>query len=447
MPVRRSRGHAPLPLTLPVDGPPVLAVGGELKTTFCLTNGRRAWMSQHIGDMGSVETLAAFERSVRQFGAIYGVVPTRLVADMHPGYHTRRWAEQHGDQAPLLVQHHHAHVAALMAEHGVAPDEPIIGIACDGTGYGPDGAIWGGEILRATYADAVRVAHLAYVPLPGGDSAIRRPYRAALAHLHAAGIDWSDDLAPVRAAGSELAALSHQLDTRFHCTDTSSTGRLFDAVTSLLGLHHHVTYEAQAPTTLESLARSHPSPTSRYHFTLHPPLDRPSASPPGDATGADAPFASTPPAPGEPRSDVAPDAVHPGDLHQAGQRSPDVWRGVEPGALVIDPSPVLQAIVDDLRSGRVDRAAIAAAFHLALARALAEAATTAADEAGIRRVGLTGGVFQNAVLVEQTRTALESHDLTVLTHRLVPPNDGGLALGQAAIATALLTSSSPEAAR
>jgi hydrogenase maturation protein HypF len=391
MPVRRSRGHAPLPLTLPVDGPPVLAVGGELKTTFCLTSGRRAWMSQHIGDMGSVETLAAFERSVRQFGAVYGVVPSRLVADMHPGYHTRQWADEHGDRPPLLVQHHHAHVAGLMAEHGVGPGEPIIGIACDGTGYGPDGTIWGGEILRATYTDATRVAHLAYVPLPGGDSTIRRPYRAALAHLHAAGIDWSPTLAPVRAASpDELSALSHQLDTRFQCTDTSSTGRLFDAVTSLLDLHHEVTYEAQAPITLETLARSHPSPAARYHFTPRPAIDE---------------------------------------------------------AQVIDPAPVLRAIVDDLRSGSVDRAAIAADFHRALARALAEAAARAAEEAGIRRVGLTGGVFQNAVLVDLVRTALETRGLTVLTHHVVPPNDGGLALGQAAIATARLAAgeSGPDA--
>jgi hydrogenase maturation protein HypF len=389
MPVRRSRGHAPLPLTLPVHGPPVLAVGGELKTAFCLTSGhgRQAWMSQHIGDMGSVETLAAFERSVEQFGAIYDVTPQRLVADLHPGYHTRQWAErQRGHEPPLLVQHHHAHVAALMAEHGVPAGEQIIGVACDGTGYGTDGAIWGGEILLAGYERFTRVAHLAYVPLPGGDATIRRPYRAALAHLWAAGIPWHPDLAPVQAARpGELALLASQLTGDVGCTPTSSTGRLFDAIASLLDLCQNSTHEAQAPTHLESLATpTLPSPRP-YHF--------------GTGEGA------------------------------------------------FDAAPVLSAIVDDLRSGRVDRAEIAAGFHHALAEVIARVAGDAAEEAGVRRVGLTGGVFQNAVLVELTRSALEARGCEVLTHRLVPPNDGGLALGQAAVAVALLASGSQEDGR
>jgi hydrogenase maturation protein HypF len=359
LPIRRSRGYAPLPVTLPVAAAvPTLAVGGELKTTFCLARGRDAWLSQHIGDMGSVETLAAFERSGRQFGAMYDVEASQVVADLHPGYHTRQWAERRVEE-PVLVQHHHAHVAALMAEHGVPPDEVVLGVAFDGTGYGPDGAIWGGEILCSTYRDFQRVAHLAYIPLPGGDAAIRNPGRAALAHLWAAGIAWHDDLPPVRAAGDELAVLRRQLEVGAGCVPTSSMGRLFDAVASLLGLHHTVTYEAQAAMALEAVAVS-----------------------------------------GTPRPYSLAD---------------------------LDPGPMLQAIVADLRAG-VPVPDIAAGFHAAIAQAVAE---VAAPE-GLR-VALTGGCFQNALLTHQTRKALEAQDLEVLTHHIVPPNDGGLSLGQLAI--------------
>ncbi len=200
LPIRRSRGYAPLPVVLPFESPAVLAVGGELKNTFCLASGRSAWMGQHIGDMGSLETLAAFEHSTRQFSNFYQVDRGVVVADAHPGYHTRRWAEDVSSDPVVLVQHHHAHVAAAMAENNVGSDEVVIGIAFDGTGYGADGAIWGGEVLLAGYSGFERLLHLRYVPLPGGDTAIRKPYRAALAHLWAADIDWATDLPPVEAA-------------------------------------------------------------------------------------------------------------------------------------------------------------------------------------------------------------------------------------------------------
>lgn len=380
LPVRRSRGYAPLPLRLPFEVAPMLGVGGELKNTFCLASGPDAWMSQHIGDMGSPETLAAFERSTGQFRDMYQIAPTHLAADMHPGYHTRRWAEDHVDDHPderlSLVQHHHAHVAAVMAEHGVAVGERVIGFAFDGTGYGTDGAIWGGEVLVAGYDRFTRVAHLGYVPLPGGDATIKRPYRAALAQLWAAGIDWSGDLAPVRATdAAELKALARQLERDVQCVPTSSMGRLFDAVSSLLGVRHTVSYEAQAAIELETIAEDHLAAPRSYHF------------PPADGAGA------------------------------------------------IATGPLLRAIVEDLRVG-VAPGPVAAGFHLAVAELIGELADEVGRPIGLRCAALSGGVFQNVLLVRLARRELERRGFEVITHRIVPPNDGGLALGQVVIASA-----------
>jgi len=329
-------------------------------------------MSQHIGDMGSVETLSAFERSTQQFARIYGVRPERVAADTHPGYQTRRWADECG--LPLTpVQHHHAHIAAVMVEHGVEAGERVIGCAFDGTGYGPDGAIWGGEVLIAGYGSFERAAHLRYVPLPGGDATIRKPSRAALAHLWAAGMEWDPDLPPVAvASATERAVLRRQLERGVGCVPTSSMGRLWDAVSSLIGLRHTVSYEAQAAIELEAIAAE------------------------AQAAGA-----------GSYRFAVA-----------AGE---------------IDPRPVLRAIVEDLRSGR-SRAAIAAGFHLAVADLIAGTAEALSRTSGLNRVALSGGVFQNVLLCDLVRARLGGSGLELLTHQAVPPNDGGLALGQAAVA-------------
>ncbi|MGD0808635.1 MAG: carbamoyltransferase HypF [Acidimicrobiales bacterium] len=373
LPIRRSRGYAPLPVRLPFSAAPLLAVGGELKNAFCLASGRDAWMSQHIGDMGSVPTLAAFKSSVGQFAEMYRVRPEVVAADSHPGYQTRRWAEDDAGPPVELVQHHHAHIAAVMAEHGVPLGERVIGFAFDGTGYGPDGAIWGGEVLLAGYDDFERAAHLRYVPLPGGDTTIRKPYRAALAHLWAAGIDWDEDLPPVRAAPpAELAALQRQLERGIQCVPTSSMGRLFDAVSSLLGARHAVSYEAQAAIELEVLAGPHlAAALPPYHFQV------------------------------------------------AGDQ--------------IDPGPLLREMVDDLRRGWAP-GALAARFHIAVASLIAELAERLGQRTGVGRVALSGGVFQNVLLLRLARAQLDGLQMQVLTHRLVPPNDGGLALGQAVIA-------------
>lgn len=384
LPIRRSRGYAPLPVQLPFESPPLLAVGGEMKNTFCLASGQHAWLSQHIGDMGNLETIRAFERSGRQLCGLYGVVPERLVADLHPGYRTRCWAEDHAESAGLdvdLVQHHHAHIAATMAEHQLPLSAQVVGFAFDGTGYGTDGAIWGGEVLLGGYASVERALHLSYVPLPGGDSAVRKPYRMALAHLAAAGIEWSADLAPVGVAGPELAAVRSQLDSGLHCLPTSSMGRLFDAVSSLVGVCHLATYEGQAASELESLAEDS--------------------------------FAQT----GYPRLARRGGTAYSFDL--AGEE--------------IDVRPLLVSMVADLRDGR-PAGLVASGFHLAVARLMAVAVERLIESRRFDALVLTGGVFQNATLLHLARAELGRYRLPILTHRLVPPNDGGLALGQAAVA-------------
>ena len=375
LPLRRSRGYAPLPIRLPFSAGPTLAVGGELKNTFCLAAGNDAFMSQHIGDMGSVETWAAFERSTRQLTCLYDIRAPRLSADAHPGYQTKRWAEDASPHPVAEVQHHHAHIASVMAEHGVPAGHSVIGIAFDGTGFGTDGTIWGGEVMVAGYGDFERVGHLATVPLPGGDAAIRRPCRTALAHLWAAGIDWAEDLPPTGAVTpEERAVLIRQLEGRTGCVTTSSMGRLFDAVSSLLDVRHHATYEAEAAICLQWAAEEALNlgvPLRRYRFGL--------------------------------------------------------------GGDELDPSPVLRALVADLRAG-AGAGAMAAGFHAAVARAIGDVAECQRALTGIDVVALSGGVFQNALLLGLARREMEERHLRVLTHRVVPPNDGGLALGQAAIA-------------
>jgi hydrogenase maturation protein HypF len=372
LPIRRSRGYAPLPVDIGRAGPAVLAVGGELKNTFCLTDGSRAYLSGHIGDMATWETLRAFERAVGQLSTIRGT-PVRLAADLHPGYHTRGWAERHAGDRPLdLVQHHHAHVVSLLAEHGRI-GEPIVGVSFDGTGYGRDQTIWGGEILRLGRHSHrfVRAGHLLPVPLPGGDAAVRNPWRMALSQLWMADTDWTPDLAPVGSATSdELRLTRSQLESGTGCVPCSSMGRLFDAVASLLGVRHRIDYEGQAAIELEALAES--------------ALDRPGPSLPLTV-----------------RADG-----------------------------VIDPATMVQTMVSALYAG-THPAVLAAGFHRAVADAVAEVVGQVADD--VRLVGLTGGVFQNVLLLRMCRELLRREGFEVLTHHTVPPNDGGLALGQAVI--------------
>jgi len=392
LPIRRSRGYAPLPVGLVPGLLPTLAVGGELKTTCCLIDGGNAFCSAHIGDMGSLDTTRAFERAVTQLTTLHQIQPKLLAADAHPAYLTRSWAERHtggaGEPELRLVQHHHAHVASLLAEHGRL-GQPVIGVAFDGTGYGDDGTVWGGEILLLGEDTSrfVRAGHLMTVDLPGGDAAVRNPCRMALSYLRAAGVPWDDDLPPVDACTpAERAAIGSQLASGRGTVSCSSMGRLFDAVASLLGVRHRIGYEAQAAIELEILAE-----------------------------------------------DGQPDPA----------QDPVPWP-FEIGSGVLDYRPVVRGLVRGLRAG-VPRARLAFWFHEAVAEAVADCVGMIAADSGVRVVGLTGGVFQNVLLLSRCRQRLATDGLEVLEHRLVPPNDGGLALGQAVVAALTGTGSADRA--
>ncbi|WCD90408.1 Carbamoyltransferase HypF [Streptomyces xanthophaeus] len=395
--VRRSRGYAPLPVALPLPVPASLAAGGDLKNTFCLGEGRRAWLSAHIGDMDDLATQYAFERAEQQLESITGVTPALLAADRHPGYRSGAWARRSAGARPLVrVQHHHAHIASAMAEHGLDGSRPVIGVAFDGTGYGDDGAVWGGEFLLADYAGYTRFAHLAYVPLPGGDAAVHRPYRMALSHLRAAGIDWLPGLPPADACPpDELRVLARQLDRDLNCVPTSSMGRLFDAVSSLAGICHHAGYEAQAAIELEGAAVAAPETGPGYAFALRVPA-------PSSSGG-----------------------------------------GAVSAPVTADPAPVLAAVVADVRAG-VDPVRIAARFHASVAALVVELCVLARERHGPDTVALTGGVFANALLSSACARSLREQGFTVLRHRNVPPNDGGLSLGQLMVAAARATGHHPQ---
>jgi hydrogenase maturation protein HypF len=381
--VRRSRGYAPLPVPLPFAVAPTLAVGGDLKNVLGLARDRHAWLSAHIGDMDDLATLDAFERAERQLESVSGVAPERLAADRHPGYRSADWARRHARGRPLrTVQHHHAHIAAVLAENGWDGAEPVLGVAFDGTGFGEDGTVWGGEFLLADYDGFRRLGHLAQVPLPGGDAAVRRPYRMALAHLHAAGLPWTPGLPCVDAcAKEERRVLARQLQLGLNCVPTSSAGRLFDAVSALAGVCRLARYEAQAAIELEAAACAWDGPPPEpYRFGLH---DR----------GPDAP-------------------------------------------LRVDAAPVLRAVVADVRAG-AGTPAIAARFHAGAAVMVRQICHRLRERTGVCTVALSGGVFANALLLTACLRGLREDGFAVLRHRLVPPNDGGLALGQLAVAARL----------
>ena len=375
LPIRRSRGYSPMPVKLPAERPMTLAVGAELKACFCLTRDNYAYLSQHIGDMENLETLDAFERALDHIQALFRCQPARVICDAHPGYLSTRWARAYAIEhsLPLFeVQHHHAHAMSVMVEHGLEEDEQALTFAFDGTGYGTDGAIWGGEVLLASYSGFQRLAHLRYVPLPGGDSAIRHPARVALAHLFAADIPWTPDLPCVQAcSATELRILQKQLSAGTHSVQSSSIGRLFDAVSAFLDVRRSVTYEGQAAIELEFLS----SQSNANH--------------PYPITFADSEF---------------------------------------------DVSPMWLAILQDL-AAQVSPAEIAARFHHTLVHVILHYSHHARAEFGCQTVALTGGVFQNIHLLNAASQALTNEGFRVLTHRLVPPNDGGIALGQAMIAS------------
>ncbi len=380
LPLRRSRGYAPLPVAVvPHPGAPVvLATGGDLKTTFCLMGSDgHAHMSAHLGDMADPRTQSCFESALDHLAFMTDRRPELIACDMHPRYATTAWARRTAAGRPVVaVQHHHAHAVSLLADNQRL-GTPVLAVTYDGTGYGSDGTIWGGELLAITDpAEFTRAGHLLPFALPGGDGAVREPARIALDLLTRAGLEWTDDLPPVAAVGAAgLHVLRQQIPRGVGCVPTSSMGRLFDAVASLLGVCQQVSYEGQAAIELEHLAR-------RSARSGRP---------------AELDFAVT-------------------------------------GGL-LDPAPLVAGLVEGLRAGATP-ADLAAGFHQAVIRATVRAARYCADSAGIQTIGLTGGVFANRILLHGLRESLAQSGYEVLTHRIVPCNDGGLALGQATIAAA-----------
>ena len=370
-PIRRSRGYSPFPVKLPFDVPQLLAAGSELKNTFCITNGNYAFLSHHIGDMENYETLQSYEQGVEHFERLFRVKPVAIAHDLHPNYLATRYAQERAEREglPLIaVQHHHAHVAACMAEHGL--NEPVIGISFDGTGYGEDGAIWGGEVLVADYKSYQRAAHLDYFPLPGGDAAIKRPARTALALLWSLGLEWDDRLAPaLEFCAEDQVKLRIQLEKRINTPLTSSMGRLFDAAAALAGVRQKVNYEGQAAIEFEAFADE--AEAGSYPFGL--------------------------------------------DQVQVQTRS------------------AVEALVADVLAG-VPLPNISSRFHNGVANALRVATLEIGNQTGIKKVVLSGGVWQNITLLRRTLSLLRNDGFAVYIHREVPTNDGGLSLGQAVIA-------------
>jgi hydrogenase maturation protein HypF len=381
-PLRRSRGYAPQPIALPLECPrPILAVGGQLKGTFALGRGRHAVLSHHLGDLDHYEAYRAFIRDIDLYQRLFAATPGLVAHDLHPDYASTRYAKERATAEGVglvAVQHHHAHMASCIAEHGLAG--PVIGVTFDGTGYGTDGAVWGGEFLVGDYRAFRRAAHLRYVGLPGGDRAVREPWRMAVAHLADAGCERTllrDRVPPVA-----LRTVEQMLDRRVNTPLTSSAGRLFDAVAALAGLRDRVSFEGQAAMELEWRA-----------------------------------------------TEAAPDGVYPFDLVEA--REGDA--PAEPPPLVVDTRPLIRAVVWDAERG-VDAATIGRRFHTTVVEFIAAVCLRLCQETGLEEVVLSGGVFLNALLAREAGERLSAAGLRVYRHRLVPPNDGGLSLGQLAVA-------------
>jgi hydrogenase maturation protein HypF len=374
---RRARGYAPLPLQIPTSAIPTLACGTELKNTFCLVRNRYAFVSHHIGDLENRETLTAFEDAVRHYEKIFRIKPQLLAADMHPDYLASRYAHRRASEEnlPLVeVQHHHAHIVSCMADNGLKQQEPVIGLAFDGTGYGADGAIWGGEVLLAIFDSFERLFHLEYMPLPGGDAAVRKPARMALSLLLHAGIDPDSFSFPFHQSldQDERAAVASQVRTGFNTPKTSSVGRLFDGVAALIGLYQQITYEAQNAIALETIVD--PEERSSYFFPI------------------------------------------------------------QDGQILV--SPVIRAVVEDLKQ-KVTPIVISARFHNGLTACAVTVCEQIRSQTGLGQVVLSGGVWQNKVLIKQTITALNASGFEVFWPHRLPTNDGGVSLGQALVALAV----------
>jgi hydrogenase maturation protein HypF len=383
MPVRRSRGYAPAPLPLPMRCPwPILAAGGQLKVTFALGRDRHAFVSHHLGDLDDYRAFQQYEKDIELYQRLFEIQPRQIAHDLHPEYASTRYARERSscESVQLVpVQHHHAHLASCMAEHGLT--QPVIGVTFDGTGYGTDGTIWGGEFLVGDYRGYRRMAHLRSVGMPGGDQAIREPWRMAIAHLRDARIStktFAEGIDP-----KALRTIEKMLDCGFNTPRTSSAGRLFDAVAALAGLRQRVSYEGQAAMELEWQA-----------------------------------------------AQVSEDAAYPFELGEVSEGEPDAC------TLLVDTRPLIRAVADDAREG-ASPGTIGRRFHTTMVEMIAAVCQELRRATRLDAVALSGGVFLNALLTSEVAARLGEDGFRIYRHRLVPPNDGGLSLGQLAVAAGL----------
>lgn len=375
--VRRARGFVPYPISLPCVSRRVLACGAEEKNTFCLTRDRYAFVGPHIGDLSDALTFEHYGRCIELYKTMFRIEPRVIACDLHPDYSSTKYAEVISRQQGLElvpVQHHHAHIVSCMVENGVTG--PVIGVAFDGTGYGTDCAVWGGEFLVADFKGFRRAGHLEYVPMPGGETAIRKPYRMALGYISSLlGPDADLKGLPVEKYAREYDMIRRQVAQRVNAPPTSSAGRLFDGVSALLGIKEEIEYAAQAAIELEAAAM------------------------------AETRFASS----------------YPVVIEKAGN------------TFVIKPGPILYAVIKDIRK-KVSASRIAMAFHVTVAEMIAAGCRRISMETGLRQVALSGGVFQNRLLTGLALAALKKEEFEVFLQARVPCNDGGISLGQAVVA-------------
>ncbi|MBN2467109.1 MAG: carbamoyltransferase HypF, partial [Deltaproteobacteria bacterium] len=382
--IRRARGYAPDPVLLPFKAREVLACGAQLKSTFCITKDQYAFISQHLGDLENLETLSHFEHMLDLYQKLFRLQPHIIAHDKHPDYLTTRFARELKNRDATIelipVQHHHAHIVSCLTENKVT--SPALGVAFDGSGYGEDGCIWGGEFFLVDHASCHRLAHLEYVPLPGGEAAIKKPYRMAISYLLT--------LLGTDALGKSLSFLKHigpgeksiierQIEKGINTPLTSSAGRLFDGVSALMDIVKEVDYEGQAAVWLEMIAGESSEPTKLYPFEIEE----------------------------------------------------------KNGVKIVRLKKIFAAIVDDLIAG-VPQPLIAATFHQTLAQMTACVCQACSRATGIRQVALSGGVFQNRLFATLARRYLADAGLTVITHSAIPCNDGGISLGQAVVANYLV---------
>ncbi len=374
--VRRSRGYIPTPVFLKQPVPPVLACGAELKNTVCLTKENRAFLSQHIGDLENVAAYDFFILTIKHMKRILDIEPKIIAYDHHPDYLSTRYALEQQDMEKIQVQHHHAHIASCMAENMV--DDTVIGLSFDGTGYGTDGSIWGGEVLIADQKQFRRKAHLAYAHMPGSVAAIKEPWRMAISYLVNVFGDsfWRLDLPVLREIDTKkVNTIVEMISKKVNSPSTSSLGRLFDGIASILGIRHRVFYEGQAAMELEMIAHDKMLETYDYEWTTD-------------------------------------------DVHK----------------VLLE--PIISAVVHDIEKG-VDLSRISSRFHMTIIQLFSELCEDIRGQTGLNCVALSGGVFQNAIILTGLIHALESKHFQVLSHRLIPTNDGGICLGQAVVAAAM----------